>query len=60
MKNGGRLAFYRRPEPSDYIETCKGIYGKEGILMSDYQLLSIMLMMTQIIISLIVALIIKK
>lgn len=59
-KNGGWLAFNRGPEPSDYIETRKGIYGKEGILMCYYQLLSIQLSMFEIMVTLLVALLAKK
>ncbi len=50
MKSGRRLAFYGGSEPSDYIETFyRGIYEKEGKLMSDFELLSIVLMMISII-----------
>ncbi len=53
--NGGRLAFYGGPEPSDYIETRKGIREQEGKLMSDYELLSLVLAMFQIVVSMWIA-----
>ena len=50
--NGGQLAFCGGSGPSDYIETRKGIYGKEGSFMSTFETLSIVLMILAIIITL--------
>ena len=59
--NGGRLAFYGGPEPSDYIETRKGIFcGKEGLTLSDYETLSIVLMVLAIVVTLLIALVESK
>lgn len=46
--------------PSDYIETCKGIWRKEGKLMSDFEMLSIVLIILGIIVTLVIALINTK
>lgn len=59
--NGGRLTFYGRSETSEYIEThLLGIYWKGVELMSDYELLAIVLMFLAIIIPLLIALNAKK
>lgn len=58
---GRRLALNKGPGPFDYIETHHGNFnGKEGKLMSDFEMLSIMLMILAIIVPLMVALITKK
>ncbi len=47
-----------RPEPSDYIETpAWGIRGKEGILLTAYEILSLSFLVEGIIITLLIALI---
>ena len=51
--NGGRLAFFGGSGPSDYIEVRKAIsVERGGQLMSDFELLSIVLMVLAIIIPL--------
>lgn len=55
--NGGRLAFCGGSGPSDYIETRKGIYGKEGSFMSTFEEMQIMLIILMIIVPLIVELV---
>ncbi len=53
----GGLALSRGSGPSDYIETQKGIRGKEGKLMSDFELLSIVILILGIVVTLLLALI---
>ena len=54
-KNGRRLALSRGPGTSDYIETHRGFRGKEGILMSAYETLSITMMVLSIVVMLLIA-----
>ena len=60
--NGGRLAFCGGPGPSDYIETnpAGNFYGKEGLTLSSYETLSIVLMILAIVTTLLIALIENK
>ena len=59
--NGGRLTLYGGTGPSDHIEIrYGGNLGKEGKLMSDFELLSIVLMILAIIVTLVIALINTK
>jgi hypothetical protein len=51
------LAFCGGSGPSDYIETRKGIYGKEGSFMSTFEEMQIMLIILMIIVPLIVELV---
>ena len=54
-KNGRRLALFRGPGTSDYIEPHWGFRGKEGILMSAYETLSITMMILSVIVMLLIA-----
>ena len=55
-ENGRRLALNRGTEPSDYIEILHlGNLGKEGIFMSDFEMLSIILMILGIVVSILIA-----
>ena len=54
--NGRRLALNRGTEPSDYIEiSVKRNLGKEGKLMSDFEMLSIVLMILGIVVTILIA-----
>ncbi len=55
-KTAGGLSFTRGTGLSDYIEiSVKGNLGKEGKLMSDFEMLSIMLMVLGIVVSILIA-----
>ena len=55
-KTVGGWSFTRGTGPSDYIEIpAKGNLGKEGKLMSDFEMLSIMLMVLGIVVSILIA-----
>lgn len=56
LKSSRRLALYRETELSDYIEILHiGNLRREGTFMSDFELLSIILMMLSIIVSILIA-----
>lgn len=60
-KTVGGWSFTRGTEPSDYIEIpAKGNLGKEGKLMSDFEMLSIVLMILAIISTILIAYIHRK
>ena len=55
-ENGRRLVLRQGTEPSDYIEiSVKRNLGKEGELMSDYEMLSIVLMILGIVVTILIA-----
>ena len=51
----GGWSFDRGTEPSDYIEIPAGNLGKEGKLMSDFEMLSIVLMILGIVVTVLLA-----
>ena len=52
----GGESFNRGTEPSDYIEILlAGNLGKEGKLMSDFEMLSIVLMILSIVVTILIA-----
>lgn len=48
---GGRLALCGGSGPSDYIDPPQGIHGKEGKLMSDFEMLSLVIMILALVIA---------
>lgn len=55
-KTVGGWSFTRGTRPSDYIEIpAKGNLGKEGKLMSDFEMLSIVLMILGIVVTILIA-----
>lgn len=55
-KTVGGWSFTRGTGPSDYIEIpAKGNLGKEGKLMSDFEMLSIVLMILGIVVTILIA-----
>ena len=45
------MALNRGSGPSDYIETRKGIHEKEGWLMSDFEILSLVIMLLTLVVA---------